>query len=269
MTSVASVALGQSPPGHPPVLPPQAGGDVVSDCPRCGCHIGTEEAPIWDETAFKLAIDDLDRVAPAGKRCLLTMQEGLIQAGHVYARGPATKNVPRLQTAWGMPKGVELDVDSSRNLVYFTHDLRAAFDLGGFRLMVDSEVLKQIAVDALDRRNEIDLYSKYAEPMVHEYRLVYFGDYPRLINRLDAEVNYYKPHHAPFRGFPRVKSHVHPFFAILSIGHTVYARGEDVSVISKLDDLELCKALYRRWVLEPQVVETLEDSDGSKTACGN
>ncbi|QRW08508.1 hypothetical protein RhiLY_07507 [Ceratobasidium sp. AG-Ba] len=98
-----------------------------------------------------------------------------------------------------------------------------------------------------------NLYEKYDQEAVYEYQLVALSNRPSWTAREGPGANQTVVYRYPFDDMPVIRSHVHPFFAILAAGESLVKHKYDWSTHGSKElrtSLPLCAALYRFWTSE-------------------
>ncbi|QRV94288.1 hypothetical protein RhiJN_22306 [Ceratobasidium sp. AG-Ba] len=92
---------------------------------------------------------------------------------------------------------------------------------------------------------------QYDQEAVYEYQLVAPSNRPSSIAREGPGVNQTVVYRYLFDDMPVIRSHMHPFFAILATGESLVKRKYNWSTHGNEElrtSLPLCVALYRFWM---------------------
>ncbi|PPQ74141.1 hypothetical protein CVT24_012834 [Panaeolus cyanescens] len=209
-------------------------------------------------------------VSPTSDRCMVLNRENgggvAIDLCHSFGRGSSSKDdfMTNLEYRWGMTRN-SLNLDTRYNCFFCDGVLHTMYDNGSWCLLPCIEVLQRYR-DAMRRDNR-----KYGEhlaremqrddKMVHTYTFVAVNSRMRLTpllvhnpEELDQEGNpTFTTYTFPF-DIPKIRSHLHPKFVILSLGYQILRTSHmppSVLEQGRLDDyqhhFDLIQELVASW----------------------
>ncbi|PPQ72840.1 hypothetical protein CVT24_012886 [Panaeolus cyanescens] len=186
-----------------------------------------------------LVVRRVEAASPSGRRCVVMNQPNVrisktgVQLCHCFGRANSLNdsNMKSLEFAWGMTRN-SLNLDSRRNCFFCISNFHKMFDEGMWGFMPELEVVDRYhAAWVRDNGNfgfELAKEIEHDKEKVHSYTLVAFHT-----EMEETDIDYHNENRAdgapkkttyeyPFTDLPKIKSHLHPKFVLLSIGYQLY-----------------------------------------------
>ncbi|KAJ7100122.1 hypothetical protein B0H15DRAFT_508597 [Mycena belliarum] len=217
----------------------------------------TSQSNIAHEAEVKLI-----RASPNGRRCILTNDttpKATIQAAHLLRRSTKYDLLAKLEFAFGL-KFRQMNLESTRNLVYLRVDQHRSFDHQGFFLLPERDVIETVQNFTTNRAGRT--YKQVFTRPKFNYRLVPLqlandghGVFQRRLphDAEDSDASYHQifplPPGAPL---PIIESHASPFFIIANAGlklvqHYSLLPQFVTSDASLASDINIVTLLWLQW----------------------
>jgi hypothetical protein len=146
----------------------------------------------------------------------------------------------------------QLNVDTSRNLVYLTPDWHALFDHLGWVLVPEPAILKRLQkIYLVDKEKSHDLEKEFHGMKQFRYNLVPASTTKEPICRFDdhysAEPRIHLP---PYTMLDALTSHIHPHFVICNAQKMSDDERDQMAVLLGDCRVQLMSLLYKAWTSE-------------------
>ncbi|KAG8720219.1 hypothetical protein FRC08_000840 [Ceratobasidium sp. 394] len=208
--------------------------------------------------------DRLRETAPDGARCLITLDQEALDCCHVIPASTERDIIRRLDYAWGLSRVNEnIHVHSTRNLILLRADMHRKFDHPDWALVPTRSTLNEIfSHTGLLASGAAPPYFRSRFPDTEwDYDFVLFRRSPVAFLRFSEDMESDTVHRYPFGDFGPIKSHIHPYFAIVNAAQKEIHYRKNVAVylsdtpgsppsrsLNYRESLQLCVLLYERWI---------------------
>ncbi|QRV84819.1 hypothetical protein RhiJN_26882 [Ceratobasidium sp. AG-Ba] len=180
--------------------------------------------------------EQLRRSSPNGGLCAVGRTSNRIRVCHLLPKNTDPKCIKQLEFAWGLKPGA-LNVNDVRNMLFMEEELLIAFMRGDWTLAPIRETLSAVNMQTGTDANLTigHTTTQFGSRKVYTYELVSWNE-PASHNPA-----------AKKSGFPLIRSHVHPCFAVCNTGlrniRQKYPFGGELN-----SRAGICNGVYNRWL---------------------
>ncbi|CAE6462390.1 unnamed protein product [Rhizoctonia solani] len=204
----------------------------------------------------------LTRISPLGRRCVLTGSALALECAHVVPRATQGQKLRQLEFAWGL-KPRSFNLDTSRNLIWLESTSHSLFDRGPhWGLLPSKQLLDEIFMHT-SLNFTYPTQRLFTEAYPHQnrdYTFVQLQAREQSIALYGASGSISSEIHSPFRNFPLIHSHIHPYFVICNVAEKdlrlrpeapsdndgTYGYLEyDPELLARI---RLCRTIYQMWI---------------------